>query len=160
MIAYQNDNKNVSFFSKVADEAFEQKLPYIFLWAGGQGGDTSTLYHSPHVKWLGDQDQVMEIINQVDVFLFTSKADSFPLVFAEVLFKGKRIVSYTENGFASHIAGINGCRLYDNFDGSTVLALIKQVLQETPDAARQKQLAIDLCSLENFEKRLNDLSAL
>ncbi|MDQ6755634.1 MAG: hypothetical protein M3004_01750, partial [Bacteroidota bacterium] len=90
MVAYQNENKNVSFFSRVADEAYKQNLPYKFIWAGGQGGDTTKLYHSVNVEWLGDQEHVMDILNNIDVFLFTSQADSFPLVFAEVLFKGKR----------------------------------------------------------------------
>jgi glycosyltransferase involved in cell wall biosynthesis len=157
MVAYQNENKNVSFFSKVADEAFNQKLPYTFNWAGGQGGETAGLYHSQNVQWLGDQEHVMDILNNIDVFLFTSQADSFPLVFAEVLFKGKRIVSYTENGFASHITSLKGCKLYNSFNENIVLSKIEEVLKETVDVHKHKELAYSLCSIENFENRLEEV---
>lgn len=157
MVAYQNENKNVSFFSHVADEAARQGLPYSFIWAGGQGGDTSGLYHSTHVRWLGDQEHVMDLLNQVDLLLFTSKADSFPLVFAEALFKGKRIVSYSQNGFAQHVKGLPGCRLYDAFDEKKVLALLQEVQQEQPDTRRHREIAENLCSIENFEKRIEEL---
>lgn len=37
-IGYQSAYKNVDFFSKVADEAVKQNLPYAFYWVGGKGG--------------------------------------------------------------------------------------------------------------------------
>lgn len=157
MIAYQNKNKNVSFFSAVADEANKRKLPYRFTWVGGQGGEMSELYHSPHVDWLGDQEHIMDTLNNLDIILFTSIADSFPLVIAEALIKGKRIVSYTQNGFADHIKNLPGCRLYNSFDEALVLKYIDEVLQEKVDESKHKQLAHQLCSLENFEKRLDEL---
>jgi hypothetical protein len=157
MIAYQNENKNVSFFSRVADEAYKRNLPYQFMWVGGQGGEINELYHSTHVQWLGDQEHVMDILNSIDVLLFTSRADSFPLVVAEALSKGKRIVSYTENGFASHIAGLQGCRLFDSFNESVALDMIEQVIKENVDEQKHKDLAYHLCSMENFEKRLREL---
>ena len=160
MIGYQSEYKNVSFFSKVADEAYNQKLPYKFIWVGGKGGDTTGFYYSEHVDWIGDQDQVMDILNHVDIFLFTSHTDSFPLVFAEALFKGKKIVSYTENGFASHIAKLKGCKLYDVLDEKLALKKVQEVLQEPVDPAKHKELAYHLCSIENFEKRLEELFAL
>ena len=157
MVAYQNENKNVSFFSRVADEAHKRDLPYQFTWVGGQGGEINDLYHSKHVKWLGDQEHVMDILNSIDVLLFTSQADSFPLVVAEALSKGKRIVSYTENGFASHIAALKGCRLIDSFNESLALEMIDQALKEGVDEQKHKALAYHLCSMENFEKRLEEL---
>lgn len=157
MIAYQNENKNVSFFSKVADEAYKRTLPYKFTWVGGQGGELNDLYHSKHVQWLGDQEHVMDTLNSIDVLLFTSQADSFPLVIAEALSKGKRIVSYTENGFASHIGELKGCRLFDSFNESLVLDMIEQVIKEDVDEQKHKDLAYHLCSMENFEKRLEEL---
>lgn len=157
MIAYQNENKNVSFFSRVADEAFKRGVPYRFTWVGGQGGEINTLYHSKHVHWLGDQEHVMDTLNSIDVLLFTSRADSFPLVIAEALSKGKRIVSYTENGFAPHIAGLKGCRLFDNFAEALALDMIEQVVKEDVDEQKHKELAYHLCSMENFEKRLEEL---
>lgn len=156
MIAYQSGYKNVSFFSKIADEAYKQNLPYKFIWIGGQAEDTE-FYHSSHVEWLGNQEQVMDILNNVDVFLFTAHTDSFPLVFAEALFKGKRIVSYTENGFASHIGVLKGCKLYSQLDEKLVLKTVEEVLHETVDTAEHKALAYKLCSIENFEKRLEEL---
>lgn len=159
MIGYQSEYKNVSFFSKVADEAYNQKLPYKFIWIGGKGGDTTGFYYSEHVEWLGNQDQVMDILNQVDVFLFTSHTDSFPLVFAEALFKGKRIVSYTENGFATHIAKLSGCKLYNSLNEKLAINMVKEVLKEPVDIIKHKELAYDLCSIENFEKRLEELFA-
>lgn len=160
MIAYQNENKNVSFFSKVADEAYKRNLPYRFTWVGGQGGEIDNLYHSKHVQWLGDQEHVMDTLNNIDVLLFTSQADSFPLVVAEALSKGKKIVSYTQNGFADHIANLQGCRLYDSFDESLVLDMLGQVLKENIDKEKYKNLIYYLCSIENFEKRLEELFAL
>ena len=160
MVAYQNENKNVSFFSKVADESCRQQLPYKFIWAGGQGGETTGLYHSQHVQWLGDQEHVMDVLNNIDVFLFTSQADSFPLVFAEALFKGKKIVSYSQNGFARFIAELKGCKIYNSFNEEHVLNMIAEVLKENVDTARHKELAYHLCSIENFEKRLEDLFSL
>ena len=157
MIAYQNENKNVSFFSRVADEAYKKGLPYRFIWVGGQGGEMNDLYHSPHVEWLGNQEHVMDTLNHIDVFLFTSQADSFPLVFAEALFKGKKIVSYDQNGFAVFIEKLKGCKLYDSFDEGLVLSLIAEVVKESVDIKEHKELAYHLCSMENFEKRLEEL---
>lgn len=160
MIAYQNKNKNVSFFSKVADEAFNKNLPYKFIWVGGQGGDISNLYHSKHVEWLGDQEHVMDIMNNIDVVLFTSMADCFPLVLAEALSKGKRIVSCSENGFASFVAPLKGCKLFTTFDEALVINLISEAITETVDEQKNKQLVYDLCSMENFTTRLEELFTL
>lgn len=157
MIAFQNENKNVSFFSRVADEACKRDLPYRFTWVGGQGGEINDLYHSKNVQWLGDQEHVMDILNNIDVLLFTSKADSFPLVIAEALSKGKRIVSYTENGFAPHIKELKGCRLYETFNENLAIDMIDQVLKETVDEEKHKALVHQLCSMENFEQRLKEL---
>lgn len=159
MVAYQSEYKNVPFFSKVADEAYRQHLPYKFIWIGGQAEDTE-FYHSPHVEWLGNQEQVMDILNYVDILLFTSHTDSFPLVFAEALFKGKKIVSYTGNGFASHISKLKGCKLYNSLDEKLVIRTIEEVLKEDVDIEKHKQLAYHLCSIENFEKRLEELFTL
>lgn len=157
MIAYQNKNKNVSFFSKVADESHNKGLPYHFVWVGGQGGEMKDLYHSPHVAWLGDQEHIMDTLNSIDVLLFTSMADSFPLVMAEALFKAKRIVSYTQNGFADYIVNLPGCRLYNSFNEEKVLECIQEVLRENVEEEKHKALARRLCSMENFEKRLDEL---
>lgn len=157
MIAFQNENKNVSFFSKVADESKKRNLPYHFTWVGGQGGEIDHLYHSNNVQWLGNQEHVMDILNNIDVLLFTSQADSFPLVIAEALSKAKKIVSYSENGFAEHINGLKGCRVYNAFSEDLVLGMIEEVLKEDVEKEKHTTLAYHLCSRENFEKRLEEL---
>lgn len=161
MVGYQNDYKNVSFFSKVADASAKKKLPYQFMWVGGRvGGKDGKMkepYHSENVLWLGDQEHVMDTLNSIDVLLFTSYGDTFGLVITEALFKGKRIVSYKENGLAPFIEKLQGCRVYDRFDEALVLNLLNEVVQEAVDLDAHKELCLYLCSMENFEDRLNDL---
>jgi glycosyltransferase involved in cell wall biosynthesis len=160
MIGYQSKIKNVSFFSKVADMAAEKNLPYEFVWVGGEGGGMKDLYHSPHVKWIGDQEHVMDTLNSIDVLLFTSYSDTFGLVLAEALFKGKRIVSYVENGLAPFIEQLEGCRIFKTFDESLVLNQLQEVLSEAVNINKYKELAAYLCSMENFEKRFDELFSL
>lgn len=160
MIGYQSRYKNVSFFSSVADEAAKRNLPYKFIWVGGEGGEMKEMYHSENVEWLGDQEHVMDTLNSLDILLFTSYGDTFGLVLTEALFKGKRIVSYAENGLAPFIASLQGCRIYDKFDESLVLNFLGDVLQETIELDKHKELAYYLCSIKNFEKRLDEIFAL
>ncbi len=160
MVAYQSRYKNVSFFSKVADEAARRILPYKFIWVGGEGGEMKEMYHSEQVEWLGDQEHVMDTLNSIDILLFTSYGDTFGLVLTEALFKGKRIVSYAENGLSPFITELKGCRIYDKFDEALVLKFLDEVLKETVDINKHKELAYYLCSMENFEKRLEEIFAL
>jgi glycosyltransferase involved in cell wall biosynthesis len=157
MIGYQTENKNVSFFSKVADRSVGKGLPYQFVWIGGYAGETKKLYRSKNVLWVGDQDQVMDTLNSIDILLFTSCSDTFGLALAEALVKGKRIVSYVENGLAPFLEKLKGCRIYKCFDEEVVLACIEEVCQEKVDVHRHQELAMELCSMQNFEQRLNDL---
>lgn len=157
MIGYQSSYKNVSFFSKVADKSAEKNLPYEFIWIGGKGGDMKGMYHSKNVHWLGDQEHVMDSLNGIDLLLFTSYGDTFGLVLTEALFKGKRVVSYVENGLSSFVSKLKGCRIYEAFDEDLVLNLVAQVLNEEVNLEEHKALAYYLCSMENFEKRIDDL---
>lgn len=157
MIGYQSQYKNVGFFSKVADEAFQRDLPYEFIWIGGEGGEMSKMYHSDHVRWLGDQEHVMDSLNSIDVLLFTSYGDTFGLVITEALYKGKRVVSYAENGLAPFIKKLSGCRIYDRFDEELVLDLIDQVLKEDVHLNEHRQMVNDLCSMDHFKTRLEEL---
>lgn len=157
MIAYQSKAKNVSFFSKVADAAAQKQLPYEFIWVGGKVIGMEELYHSPQVKWIGDQEHIMDTLNAIDILLFTSCSDTFGLVLTEAMFKGKRIVTYNENGLAPFIAKLKGCRVYDRFDEDIVLHLIDEVLREEVDVQAHRELTNYLCDIENFEKRLEEL---
>lgn len=154
MVAYQTKNKNVDFFSKVADLAAEKNLPYQFHWIGGDGGDSGGLYHSPNVNWMGDQEQLLDLLNHFDVLFFPSKSDTFGLVLMEALYKGLRVVSYKENGLAAHVKDLPGCRIFETFDEAKVLHNIAEVLAETVDDKRNQALAQELCSVGNLEKRL------
>jgi glycosyltransferase involved in cell wall biosynthesis len=157
MIGYQSKYKNVSFFSAVADAAAKRNLPYRFVWIGGEGGEMKQLYHSENVAWLGDQEHIMDSLNAIDLLLFTSYGDTFGLVLTEALFKGKRIVSYKENGLAPFLYKLKGCRIYETFEEALVLNLIDQVLHEEIDLKEHKELATYLCSMENFKTRLDEL---
>lgn len=160
MIGYQSKYKNVSFFSKVADASAAENLPYRFVWVGGEGGEMKEMYHSKNVHWLGDQEHVMDTLNSIDVLLFTSYGDTFGLVLTEALFKGKRIVSYRENGLAPFLEQLQGCRIYDRFDEGLVLKLLHEATQEAVDLAAHQKLCFDLCSMANFERRLDELFSL
>ncbi len=159
MIAYQTRNKNVDFFSRIADHAQSHGLPYRFHWVGGDGGDMHGLYHSPHVTWWGDQEQVMDLLNAFDLLLFTSKSDTFGLVIAEALYKGKRVVSYRENGLAGQLQRLSGCRVFETFDEEAVLRDIAAALAEPVDVAANRHLVAELCSVEQLERGLNELFA-
>ncbi|HEX8331212.1 MAG TPA: glycosyltransferase family 4 protein [Segetibacter sp.] len=160
MIGYQSEIKNISFFSRVADMAANKQLPYEFIWVGGEGSNMKELYHSPHVRWIGDQEHIMDTLNDIDVLLFTSYSDTFGLVLVEAMFKGKRIVSYVENGLATFLTNLKGCRIYDRFDEVLVLNLINDVLKEEVDRQAHKELTYYLCDIGNFEKRLQELLAI
>lgn len=154
-VGFQSGYKNVDFFSKVADEAARRNLPFAFYWVGGAGGDVKQFYHSPHVHWLGDQDQVMDILNHVDLLFFPSYGDTFGLVLIEAMYKGLRVVSYKENGLAPFIKDLKGCRVFDRFIEEEVLDHIAAVLNEEVDLVRNRTLAYELCGVQNMEKRLD-----
>lgn len=115
------------------------------------------LYHSPHVNWLGDQDQVMDILNDFDVLFFPSYGDTFGLVLVEALFKGKRIVSFVENGMAPFLKNLPGCRVFNQMEETDVLKLIDVVLKEKIDLDKNMALAYELCDVRKLESRLQDL---
>lgn len=156
MIAYQTRNKNVDFFSRVADHAAQKGLPYKFYWIGGDGGESKSLYHSEHVTWLGDQDQILDLLNHFQVLLFTSQSDTFGLVLMEAVYKGKYIVTYKENGLAQYLKNLQGCRVFNEFDEERVLNDIASVLHDKVDIQANRELADRLCNVEYLEKRLND----
>ena len=114
-------------------------------------------YHSVNVKWLGDQEHVMDSLNSIDVLLFTSYGDTFGLVITEALYKGKKVVSYVENGLATFIKKLKGCRVYDRFDEGLVLELIDQVLKEEVNVKEHRQMVEHLCSMHHFKTRLDEL---
>lgn len=157
MVGYQSRYKNAGFFSKVADEAAKRNLPYAFIWIGGEGGEMNQMYHSPNVKWVGDQEHVMDSLNSIDILFFTSYGDTFGLVIIEALYKGKKVVSYIENGLASFISTLKGCRVYDQFDESLVLEFIDQVLNEEVDVKAHREMVEYLCSMDSFKARLEEL---
>jgi glycosyltransferase involved in cell wall biosynthesis len=157
MIAFQSRYKNVPFFSKVADLAKEKNLPYKFHWIGGEGGDMNQMYHSPHVNWMGDQEQIMDLLNHFDVFFFPSYGDTFGLVLIEALYKGKRIVSYRENGLAPHLEVLDGCKVFDRLNEDEALNDIAAVLKDEVDINQHRALAYELCDVRKLEERLNDL---
>lgn len=160
MVGYQTVNKNVSFFSELADRARTTNENFKFIWVGGDGGEGDKVYKSNNVLWVGDQDNVLEFLNQVDIFLFTSKADCFPLALLEAMSKHKKIVTYCENGIASFLTNIQGCEVYYEFDHDKILQLISNVITQKVDVEAYDKLLYDLCSMESFERRLNDFAAL
>jgi glycosyltransferase involved in cell wall biosynthesis len=153
-IGFQSRYKNIDFYSKVADEAVRRGLPYRFYWVGGEGGEMKQIYHSPQVIWLGDQDQVMDMLNHFDVIFFPSYGDTFGLVLIEALFKGKRIVSYVENGLAPFLKVQPACRVYDVMDETEALKNIGAVLKENVDLDKHRALAYELCDVRKLESRL------
>ncbi|WP_158513011.1 glycosyltransferase [Flavisolibacter tropicus] len=160
MVGYQSRYKNAGFFSKVADEAVNRYLPYEFIWIGGEGGEMSQMYHSPNVRWLGDLEHVMDALNSIDILFFTSYGDTFGLVITEALYKGKKVVSFIENGLAPFVSKLKGCRVYEQFDESLVLELIDQVLKEEVNVKEHRDLVEHLCSMDNFKSRLEELFAM
>lgn len=154
-IGFQSQYKNVPFFSKVADSAFEKGLPYQFHWIGGDAGDMNAMYHSPHVNWMGDQEQTMDLLNQFDLFFFPSFGDTFGLVLIEALYKGKKIVSFQENGLAPFLAELKGCRVFTQMNEVAVLNDIAAVLEEDVDLVKNRELVNHLCSVEKLEQRLD-----
>lgn len=154
-VGYQSRYKNVDFFSKVADEAAKKNLPYAFYWVGGEGGEMGRMYHSPQVTWLSDQEQVMDLLNHVDVLFFPSYGDTFGLVLIEALFKGKKIVSYAENGLAPFLKNLAGCRVYEHMNEDAALHNIAAVLNEEVDLGKSKAMAYELCDVRNLERRFD-----
>jgi hypothetical protein len=157
MVGYQTINKNVSFFSELADFSKQQKDSFQFVWIGGDGGDGDKVYKSDHVLWLGDHDNIYDILNNVDILLFTSKADCFPLSVLEAIAKHKRIIAYKENGIAPFLKNLRGSYVFDEFDIKSIYCSLNKILLKEVDVEAYDSLIYDLCSFQQFEKRMESI---
>jgi glycosyltransferase involved in cell wall biosynthesis len=155
MVGYFSERKGVNLFSQIADIAQECYKHLQFHWVGS--GPKQNLYFSPHVNWVGEISNPLEIVKECDVFLLTSIDDPFPLACLEALSVYKKCVVFRNTGTAEIIDGISGCTIYEQYKAMEVLEAIDKVLKEDVDIDKVEKINKSVSSIESFSRRMDDI---
>ena len=133
--------KGVDLFSKLADLAAAEGLPWKFRWAGGEVGLSEGLYRSPNVDFVGNLDGagMIQFMTDADVFLLSSEDDPFPLACLEALQMMKRVVVYRETGTSEIVRSLPGCAVYNDHTPEAAFRALKAAIgsEFNEDACRQ-----------------------
>lgn len=134
--------KGVTLFSEAADLAKAAGLPWHFVWAGGEVGQSEGLYRSANVDFLGNlvAADMEQLLRRADIFFLASVDDPFPLACLEALQMRKRCVVFRETGTAEVIGGIDGCAVYDAHTALAAFAALKKAVTRQLDVAAVEDL--------------------
>lgn len=134
--------KGVTLFSEAADLAKAAGLPWHFVWAGGEVGQSEGLYRSANVDFLGNlvAADMEQLLRRADIFFLASVDDPFPLACLEALQMRKRCVVFRETGTAEIVGGITGCAVYDTHTASAAFAALKKATSHQLDVAAVEDL--------------------
>jgi glycosyltransferase involved in cell wall biosynthesis len=137
MVGTVQPRKGVDLFVAVANQVDGMD----FVWIGPGTPPTS----SGQARFVGPMDPpaVRAQLRRGSAVLITSTDDPFPLVAAEALAAGTRVVCPDDIGAAELIGGLRGCRTYPRSAGASGAAeALQRSLAEALDvAAARKRLA-------------------
>lgn len=155
MLGYLMHRKGVDLFSKVADLAAKTNPDMCFTWIGA--GDTSGLYLSPNVNWIGEMLKPETLLLQTDLFFLSSMDDPFPLACLEALAYKKKCVVYRNTGTAEVIKDISGCAVFDEYSPEAAFEAILNALDAQLDLSKVEYVRTNVSSIKSFTKRLDSL---
>ncbi|MFI5793361.1 glycosyltransferase family 4 protein [Streptomyces sp. NPDC051677] len=133
MVGSMQDRKGLDLFSRVAELAYGQGLPWRFAWIGHKTWriGASTLL-SDRVEWMGalSRDRVREELAASDVFFLSSVDDPMPLSVVEAVQQRLRTVTYHRVGSREVLEGVPGYRSFAEYTPDAALDALRRVLDE------------------------------
>ncbi|MFK0103508.1 glycosyltransferase [Streptomyces sp. NPDC091217] len=133
MVGSMQDRKGLDLFSRVAELAYAQGLPWRFAWIGHKTWriGASTLL-SDRVEWMGalSRDRVREELAASDVFFLSSVDDPMPLSVVEAVQQRLRTVTYHRVGSREVLEGVSGYRSFAEYTPEAALDALRHVLDE------------------------------
>ncbi|MFD7131321.1 glycosyltransferase [Streptomyces sp. NPDC059894] len=133
MVGSMQDRKGLDLFSRVAELAYAQGLPWRFAWIGHKTWriNASTLL-SDRVEWMGalSRDRVREELAASDVFFLSSVDDPMPLSVVEAVQQRLRTVTYHRVGSREVLEGVPGYRSFAEYTPEAALDALRRVLDE------------------------------
>jgi glycosyltransferase involved in cell wall biosynthesis len=133
MVGSMQDRKGLDLFSRVAELAYVQGLPWRFAWIGHKTWriGSSTLL-SDRVEWMGalSRDRVREELAASDVFFLSSVDDPMPLSVVEAVQQRLRTITYHRVGSREVLEGVPGYRSFAEYTPEAALDALRRVLDE------------------------------
>lgn len=138
-----------------AMEALRRRFPELLFANVGGGADAPALPHVLNIPHTSDENRLAEIYSALDLFLYTSLADTCPLVVIEALSCGLPVVSFATGGVPELVRhGEDG--LVTPYKDVAALVEAASALLERPALRRGMSRAARQGALERF--RLDDLA--
>ncbi|MEU3730465.1 glycosyltransferase family 4 protein [Streptomyces sp. NPDC033538] len=133
MVGSMQDRKGLDIFSRVAELASAEGLPWRFAWIGHRTPRiaSSTLV-SDRVTWMGSlsRARVREELAASDVFFLSSVDDPMPLSVVEAVQQRLRVVTYRRVGSHEVLDGVPGYRSFADYTPRAALEALRAVLGE------------------------------
>ncbi|MEU9664950.1 glycosyltransferase family 4 protein [Streptomyces bobili] len=133
MVGSMQDRKGLDLFSRVAELAYGQGLPWRFAWIGQKTWriGSSTLL-SDRVEWMGalSRERVREELAASDVFFLSSVDDPMPLSVVEAVQQRLRTVTYHRVGSREVLDGVPGYRSFTEYTPESALGALRRVLDD------------------------------
>ncbi|ARP71942.1 hypothetical protein LK07_21685 [Streptomyces pluripotens] len=156
MVGSMQDRKGLDLFSRVAELASTQGLPWRFAWIGHKTWriGPSTLL-SDRVEWMGalSRDRVREELAASDVFFLSSVDDPMPLSVVEAVQQRLRTVTYHRVGSREVLEGVPGYRSFAEYTPEAALEALRGVLDEEVSEAEYQDVE-DLFDIPAFTTRM------
>ncbi|MFG2359634.1 glycosyltransferase [Streptomyces sp. NPDC048521] len=133
MVGSMQDRKGLDLFSRVAELAYAQGLPWRFAWIGHKTWRIApTTLLSDRIEWMGalSRDRVREELAASDVFFLSSVDDPMPLSVVEAVQQRLRTVTYHRVGSREVLDGVPGYRSFGQYTPEAALEALRQVLDE------------------------------
>ncbi|MFJ9720205.1 glycosyltransferase family 4 protein [Streptomyces sp. NPDC101213] len=156
MVGSMQDRKGLDLFSRVAELAYAQGLPWRFAWIGPRTwriGSTTLL--SDRVEWLGalSRNRVREELAASDVFLLSSVDDPMPLSVVEAVQQRLRTVTYHRVGSREVLEGVSGYRSFAEYTPEAALDALCRVLDDEVSEAGYQDVE-ELFDIAAFTARM------
>ena len=156
MVGSMQDRKGLDLFSRVAELAYTQGLPWRFAWIGHKTWriGPSTLL-SDRVEWMGalSRDRVREELAASDVFFLSSVDDPMPLSVVEAVQQRLRAVTYHRVGSREVLEGVPGYRSFAEYTPEAALDALRRVLDEEVSEVDYQDVE-DLFDIPAFAARM------
>jgi len=156
MVGTRQARKGVELFSRVADIAKHQGLPWRFRWLGSPTKNGNNLYHSPNVEWAGhvSEADVRRELQDCSLFFLSSIDDPMPLSVGEALASGVPAVVYRKTGFSDYISFHRCGEVFDYYDAEHAFLKIRSVL-DRPDFYHSNQSDVNsIVGAKAFARRM------
>ncbi|CQR62259.1 Hypothetical Protein sle_27980 [Streptomyces leeuwenhoekii] len=133
MVGSMQDRKGLDLFSRVAELAHTEGLPWRFAWIGHRTPRIApTTLLSDRVTWMGalSRERVRAELAASDVFFLSSVDDPMPLSVVEAVQQRLRVVTYHRVGSREVLDGVPGYRSFADYTPQAALEALRTVLGE------------------------------